>query len=197
MQGFFARPRALLQRQLQRAQRRVVLQNGVETQSHTPGVVSLCDLSRIAGQSHAAAHHYGVLRGPLEDMSCTSDALAVECTHLIDLQALPLPVGRDAFTAGSRSTCKPCRRSCPSIPSPGPCPGACWWPRSRTGSGTNGCRRRSRAIVSSRAPLCRATRATWSGTRRLRRPPSARPPLWPCGRGRAPRSWSKKNCAWA
>ena len=34
----------------------------------------------------------------LEDMSCTSDALAVECTHPLDLQALPLPVGREAFT---------------------------------------------------------------------------------------------------
>src|SRR5262249_39479314 len=33
-----------------------------------------------------------------EDMSCTSDALAVECTHPIDLQPLPLPVGRAALT---------------------------------------------------------------------------------------------------
>src|SRR5207245_944106 len=34
----------------------------------------------------------------LEDMSCTADALAVECTHPVDLQPLPLPVGREAFT---------------------------------------------------------------------------------------------------
>src|SRR5262245_63283470 len=34
----------------------------------------------------------------LEDMGCTSDALAVECTHPIDLQLLSLPVGREAFT---------------------------------------------------------------------------------------------------
>ncbi len=34
----------------------------------------------------------------LEDMSCTADALAVECTHPLDLQPLPLPVGREAFT---------------------------------------------------------------------------------------------------
>src|SRR5438445_4193484 len=31
-------------------------------------------------------------------MSCTADALAVECTHPVALQPLPLPVGREAFT---------------------------------------------------------------------------------------------------
>ena len=102
----------------------------------------------------------------LEDMSCTSDALAVECTHPIDLQAVPLPVGREAFTTWVAQHLQALRRSCRSIPSAGPCPGPCWWPRSQTGSGTNGCRKRSHAIVSSRVPSYRGTHVTWSGTRR-------------------------------
>ena len=167
LQGLFARPRALLQRQLQRAQRRVVLQNGIELSRTPQGLYRyatyLGSLGNLMLQRTITAYY----EPRLEDMSCTADALAVECTHRIDLQPLPLPVGREAFRPGSRSTCKPCRRSCRSIPSAGPCPGPCWWTRSPTGSGTSGCRRRLRAIVSSRAPSCRVTHATWSGTRRL------------------------------
>ena len=33
----------------------------------------------------------------LEDFTSTADAFAVECTHRIDLQALPLPIGREAL----------------------------------------------------------------------------------------------------
>jgi Lhr-like helicase/predicted RecB family nuclease len=98
LQGLFARPRALLQRQLQRAQRRVVLQNGVEVSRTPQGLYRyatyLGSLGNLMLQRTIAAYY----ESRLEDMSCTSDALAVECTHPIDLQALPLPVGREAFT---------------------------------------------------------------------------------------------------
>ena len=98
LQGLFARPRALLQRQLQRAQRRVVLQNGVEVSRTPQGLYRyatyLGSLGNLMLQRSITAYY----ESRLEDMSCTSDALAVECTHPLDLQALPLPVGREAFT---------------------------------------------------------------------------------------------------
>jgi Lhr-like helicase len=98
LQGLFARPRALLQRQLQRAQRRVVLQNGVEVSRTSQGLYRyatyLGSLGNLMLQRTITAYY----EERLEDMSCTYDALAVECTHPIDLQALPLPVGREALT---------------------------------------------------------------------------------------------------
>ena len=98
MQGLFARPRALLQRQIQRAQRRVVLQNGVEVSRTPQGLYRyatyLGSLGNLILQRTITAYY----EERLEEMSCTADALAVECTHPIDLQPLPLPVGREAFT---------------------------------------------------------------------------------------------------
>src|SRR5262249_53168539 len=99
LQGLFARPRALLQRQLQRAQRCVVLQNGVEVSRTPQGLYRyatyLGSLGNLMLQRTIAAYY----ESHLEEMSCTADALAVECTHLLDVQLLPLPVGREAFTA--------------------------------------------------------------------------------------------------
>jgi AAA domain len=98
LQGLFARPRALLQRQVQRTQRRVVLQNGVEVSRTPQGLYRyatyLGSLGNLMLQRTITAYY----EERLEDISCTYDALAVECTHLIDLQVLPLPVGREAFT---------------------------------------------------------------------------------------------------
>src|SRR5262249_43530027 len=97
-QGLFARPRALLQRQLQRAQRRVVLQNGVEVSRTPQGLYRyatyLGSLGNLMLQRTITAYY----ESRLEDMSCTADALPVQCTHPIDLQPLPLPVGRAALT---------------------------------------------------------------------------------------------------
>src|SRR5207237_1284744 len=39
--------------------------------------------------------------------------------------------------------------------------------------------------------------AAWSGARRPSWPTRASLSRWPYARGRIPRSWSKKNCAWA
>ena len=98
MQGLFARPRALWQRQIQRAQRRVVLQNGVEVSRTPQGLYRyatyLGSLGNLILQRTITAYY----EPRLEEMSCTADALAVECTHQLDLQPLPLPVGREAFT---------------------------------------------------------------------------------------------------
>ncbi len=98
MQGLFARPRALWQRQVQRAQRRVVLQNGIEVSRTPQGLYRyatyLGSLGNFILQRTITAYY----EPRLEEMSCTADALAVECTHQLDLQPLPLPVGREAFT---------------------------------------------------------------------------------------------------
>jgi hypothetical protein len=98
LQGLFARPRALLQRQLQQAQRRVVLQNGVEVSRTPQGLYRyatyLGSLGNLMLQRTITAYY----ESRREEMRCTSDALAVECTQPMDLQPLPLPVGREAFT---------------------------------------------------------------------------------------------------
>src|SRR5262249_41475733 len=99
LQGLFARPRTLLQRQTQRAQRRVVWQNGVEVNRTAQGLYRYATYLGSLGNlilQHTITTYY---ESHLEDLSCTADALAVECTHLIDLQPLPLPVGRTAFAA--------------------------------------------------------------------------------------------------
>src|SRR5262249_16000943 len=97
-QKLFARPRALLQRQLQRAQRRVVLQNGVEGSRTPQGLYRYATYLGSLRNLMLQGTITGYYESHLEDLSCTSDALAVECTHSIDLQVLPLPVGREAFT---------------------------------------------------------------------------------------------------
>lgn len=97
-QGLFARPRALLERQLQQAQRRVVLHNGVEVSRTPQGLYRYATYLGSLGNTmlqHTVAAYY---ESRLEGLSCTADALALECTEPIDLQALPLPVGREALT---------------------------------------------------------------------------------------------------
>jgi superfamily II DNA/RNA helicase len=96
-QGLFSRTRALLQRQRQRARRRVDLHNGMELSRTPQGLYRyatyLGSMGNLILQRTIEAYY-----GPrLEDFGCTADALAVECTHRIDLQQLPLPIGRQAF----------------------------------------------------------------------------------------------------
>jgi len=95
-QGLFSRTRALLRRQQQRAQRQVVLHNDIELSRSPQG---LYRYARIWGrwEPHPAPHHRGLLWATPGDFSCTADAFAVECTHRIDVQQLPLPIGRQAF----------------------------------------------------------------------------------------------------
>ncbi len=93
-EGLFARPRTLLQEQRQLAERRVVLHNGIEL-SRTPlgfyryatylGTVGNLILQRTIASYYDAR---------LVDFVCTSDAIAVECSDLIDWQPLPLPQNR-------------------------------------------------------------------------------------------------------
>jgi superfamily II DNA/RNA helicase len=96
-QGLFSRTRALLQRQRQRAQRLVVLDNGIELSRTSQGLYRyatyLGPMGNLILQRTIRAYY-----GPrLEDFTSTADAFAVECTHRIDLQPLPLPVGRAAL----------------------------------------------------------------------------------------------------
>ncbi|MGH8059438.1 MAG: helicase-related protein, partial [Candidatus Entotheonellia bacterium] len=96
-QGLFSRPRALLQRQQQRAQRVVVLDNGVELSRTPQGLYRYATYLGSIGNlilQRTVEAYYGTR---LEEFSCTADALAIECTHRIDLQAAPLPIGRDAL----------------------------------------------------------------------------------------------------
>ena len=132
----------------------------------------------------------------LEDMSCTSDALAVECTHPLDLQALPLPVGREAFTTWVAQHLQalqaflPLNTFCQALPRTMLVAEITDWLWDE---------RLSQAFARYRQLSCAIVQGDprhleWDET--SERPPSAPPP---CGlaSGTAPRSWSKKNCAWA
>jgi superfamily II DNA/RNA helicase len=95
--GLFARTRALLRRQQQRAQRQVMLRNGIELSCTPQGLYRYVTYLGSTGNlilQRTLEAHYG---SQLEDFGCTADAFAVECTHRIDVQRLPLPIGRPAF----------------------------------------------------------------------------------------------------
>jgi superfamily II DNA/RNA helicase len=97
VQGLFSRTRTLLQHQRQRAQRLLVLHNGVELSRTPQGLYRyatyLGSMGNLILQRTIAAYY-----GPrLEEFASTADALAVECTHRIDMQQLPLPTDRQAF----------------------------------------------------------------------------------------------------
>jgi len=96
-QGLFARTRTLLQRQRQAAERQVVLHNGIELSRTPQGLYRyatyLGSFGNVILQRTISAYY----SPRLEDFSCTADALAVECTHHIDLQPLPLPIDRGAL----------------------------------------------------------------------------------------------------
>ena len=200
LQGLFARPRALLQRQIQRAQRRVVLQNGVEVSRTPQGLYRyatyLGSLGNLMLQRSITAYY----ESRLEDMSCTSDALAVECTHPLDLQALPLPVGREAFTTWVAQHLQALQAFLPLNT-------FCWaLPRTMLVAEITDWlwdERLSQAFARYRQLSCAIVQGDprhleWDETLERATEHSARDsPLWPCVRGRAPRSWSKKNCAWA
>jgi superfamily II DNA/RNA helicase len=96
-QGLFSRTRALLRRQQQRAQRQVVLHNDIELSRTPQGLYRYATYLGSMGNLilHRTIEAYYVPR--LEDFSCTADAFAVECTHRIDVQQLPLPIGWQAF----------------------------------------------------------------------------------------------------
>jgi len=96
-QGLFSRPRTLLQRQRQRAQRLLVLHNDIELSRTPQGLYRYATYVGSMGNfilQRTIATHYGPR---LEDFASTADALAVECTHRIDWQQLPLPIGHPAF----------------------------------------------------------------------------------------------------
>jgi superfamily II DNA/RNA helicase len=93
-QGLFARTRALLQQQRQGAERRVVLHNGIELSRTPHGFYRYATYLGSVGNfilQRTIEEYYGLL---LQDFSCTSDAMAVECSDRIDLQPLPLPIER-------------------------------------------------------------------------------------------------------
>jgi superfamily II DNA/RNA helicase len=95
--GLFSRTRRLWHEQRKQAERQVVLHNGVAL-SRTPlggyrYATYLGTVGNIIVQ-HTLRSYY---ESRLEEFHCTSDAVAVECSHRVDLQPLPLPVGREAF----------------------------------------------------------------------------------------------------
>lgn len=96
-QGLFARPRALLEQQQDLAQRRVILHNGVEL-SRTPlGLFRYATYLGTIGNlivQRTIELYYG---SRIENFVCSSDAIAVECSDLIDWRQLPLPLSRDAL----------------------------------------------------------------------------------------------------
>ena len=96
-QGLFSRPRALLQQQRRRAARRVVLHNGTELSRTPQGFYRYATYLGSVGNfilQRTIEDYYGPR---LQDFSSTADAVAVSCSHRIDLQPLPLPVDRQAL----------------------------------------------------------------------------------------------------
>ncbi len=96
-QGLFERTRALLQQQRQAAERQVILHNGIEL-SRTPlGFYRYATYLGTVGNlivERTIASYYGERS---DDFVCTSDAIAVECSDLIDWQPLRLPLHREAL----------------------------------------------------------------------------------------------------
>ena len=96
-QGLFSRTRALLQEAQQAAKRRVILRNGIEL-SRTPlGFYRYATYLGTVGNlilQRAIAAYYGER---IEKFACASDAIAVECSDLIDWRPLPLPLNREAL----------------------------------------------------------------------------------------------------
>lgn len=95
--GLFARTRRLLQAQRERAERTVVLANGVEVSLNPQGLYRyrtfLGSLGNLILQwtiEHDLAAH-------VEDLTVTSDEVGVACSHRIDFRKLSLPVDRAAF----------------------------------------------------------------------------------------------------
>ncbi len=103
-QGLFTRTRALLRRQRQGAERRVVLHNGIELSRTTQGFYRYATYLGSVGNfilQRIIEDYYGELA---PEFSCSADALAVVCSHRIDFQPLPLPTERPALRrwAGQR-----------------------------------------------------------------------------------------------
>jgi Lhr-like helicase len=96
-QGLFSRTRALLRRQQQRAQRQVELQNGIELSRTPQGLYHYATYLGSTGNLMLQRTIEAYYQPRVEDFSCTADAYAVECSHRIDVQQLPLPVGLKAF----------------------------------------------------------------------------------------------------
>ncbi|WP_089937246.1 DEAD/DEAH box helicase [Candidatus Entotheonella palauensis] len=96
-QGLFTRTRTLLQEQQLAAGRRVILHNGIEL-SRTPlGFYRYTTYLGTVGNvilQRTIASYYGER---IDDFVCTSDAIAVACSDLIDWQPLPLPLHREAL----------------------------------------------------------------------------------------------------
>ena len=96
-QGLFARTRTLLQEQQQAAERRVILHNGIEL-SRTPlGFYRYATYLGTVGNLIVQRTMASYYSERIEDFVCTSDAIAVECSDLIDWQPLPLPQYREAL----------------------------------------------------------------------------------------------------
>ena len=198
MQGLFARPRALLQRQVQRAAAPRTAAQWHRTQPHIAGAcIAMPPIWGRVGNIILQRTMTAYYEPRLEDFRCTADACAVDCTHHIDLQPLPLPVGREALQHLGRPA-----PACPaSVPAP-----QHLLPRLAAGLTGRGNHRLAlgRAAVAGVCPLPpallrrlrRAIHSAWSGRRRLTSPPqrAATPLIY----ARAPRhpSWSKPRSVW-
>ena len=95
--GLFTRTRMLLQDQRQAAERQVVLHNGLALSRTSHGLYRYASYLGSIGNfifARTVERYYSPL---LEDFVCSWDAFGIECSDCIDVQRLPLPVGRGAF----------------------------------------------------------------------------------------------------
>jgi replicative superfamily II helicase len=95
--GLFTRPRALLQRQQQHSKRQVVLANGIELSRTPQGMYRYATYLGTVGNLILQRTITAYYAPQWENFVCTATAVAVECSHRIDLQPLPLPVELKAF----------------------------------------------------------------------------------------------------
>jgi len=96
-QGLFTRTRTLLQEKQQTAARRVILHNGIELSRMSLGFYRYTTYLGTVGNlilQRTITSYYGER---IEGFVCTSDAMAVECSDLIDWQPLPLPLHREGL----------------------------------------------------------------------------------------------------
>ena len=95
--GLFARTRRLLETALDRAGRRVVLDNGIEVGRGPGGLYRYRTYLGSVGNLVLQRTVEQDLSPRLEDLTVASDEVGIDCSHRIDFQTLSLPTDQEAF----------------------------------------------------------------------------------------------------
>ena len=96
--GLFARTRRLLETALDRAGRRVVLDNGIEVGRGVGGLYRYWTYLGSVGNLVLQWTVEHDLSPRPEDLTVVSDEVGIDCSHRIDFQTLSLPTEKEAFS---------------------------------------------------------------------------------------------------